>query len=368
MRAKLVIAGTLTCLLGGGAIWLFGSADTQAASVKLASFKPPAPPAPALAASAPVSARPGQGVGRFSSLEAYEKVSKYGKLPESLRGIDVNWAIAANGKLVVSNDLRALFEFFLSTQSEEGTAVSIGRIEEYLQALLPGAAASEAQDILRAYIDYKKTLTRFEPPKGRVYTGDQKLDLIATIADVKQALNGRIQARRNFLGSEVADALFAEDEAYDLYTIRRLEIEQNGAWSEADKEALLAQAEAQLPEARRKRIQSERKEATLNQRIETLRAQGGNEEQIFAWRAELYGADEATRLALVDREQAAWMQRLQAYRAAKDSVLRLAGLSPQAKQQRIDELERSSFNAQELMEVRILESIRTPGSTLAKQG
>ena len=370
MRARLVIAGSVVCLLVGGAIWLAGSADTQAAPLQVARLLAPSPRMQASAAPTPVSTAPDRGSGRVLSLEDYEKTSKYGKLPESLRGIQVNWNVGvdANGKLVVSRDLGALFEFFLSTQSEEGTAVSIGRIEEYLQALLPGDAAGEALDILRAYVDYKKTLTRFEPPKGRVYTGDQKLDLITTIADVKSALNARIQARRNYLGTEVASALFAADEAHDLYTIRRLEIEQNDALAAADKEALLVQAEAQLPEERRNRIQRERKEAALNQRIEALRAQGGNDAQVFALRAELLGAEEATRLAQADREHAAWMQRLQQYRAAKDSVLRLAGLTAEAKRQRIDELERHTFTAEELMEVHILESIRLPGGDAAKQG
>lgn len=370
MRARLVLVGTVSCLLVGSAIWLAGSADTQAAPVKGASLSAPVPSARPSALATPPTAGPSLGGGRVLTLDDYEKTSKYGRLPESLRGIQVNWNVGtdAHGKLVVSEDLGALFEFFLSTQSEEGTVVSIGRIEEYLQALLPGAAAGEALDILRAYIDYKKTLTRFEPPKDRVYTGDPKLDLITTIGDVKHALNARIQARRDYLGSEVASALFAADEAYDLYTLRRLEIEQNDALTAADKEALLTQAQAQLPEERRNRIQRERQEATLNQRIESLRAQGGSDEQIFAVRAEVLGADEATRLAVIDREHAAWMRRLQQYRAAKDSVLRLAGLTVEAKRQRIDELERASFNAEELMEVRILESIRLPGADLAKQG
>ena len=55
---------------------------------------------------------------------------------------------------------------------------------------------------------------------------------------------------------------------------------------------------------------------------------------------------------------AAWMQRLQAYRNAKDGVLRQSSLTAEAKALMIDELERTQFTAEELREVQILESIR----------
>ena len=52
------------------------------------------------------------------------------------------------------------------------------------------------------------------------------------------------------------------------------------------------------------------------------------------------------------------MQRLQAYRNAKDGVLRQSSLTAEAKALMIDELERTQFTAEELREVQILESIR----------
>ena len=107
---------------------------------------------------------------------------------------------------------------------------------------------------------------------------------------------------------------------------------------------MIAQAELLLPAEQRARVQQERKEAALNQRIEALRAQGGNDETIRSLRTELYGAQEAQRLAMVDQEHAAWMQRLQNYRNAKDGILRQSALSAQAKDLMVKDLERSQFS------------------------
>lgn len=360
MRKKQVWVGTLSCLMAAAAVW-FLTADEQVPPVQ----KPERwANAPTGAASSLTQLPPAPSSTehriRFKTWAEYEAMSKYGKLPDSLTGTNVNWNITANadGKLVLSADLAALFEFFLSTHTEEGLATSLGRIEEYLKGLLPDAAATEALDIFQAYLEYKKGLTRYATPKDRVFTGDPKADLITTIADVKNALTQRINARREYLGTEVANVLFKDDEAYDLYTIRRLEIDANTSLSPTNKESALIQAEQQLPAATRAQVQKERKEAALNQRIEELRAQGGNEETIRSLRTELHGAQEANRLAIVDSEQAAWMLRLQKFREAKDSVLRQTALTAEAKAWSIQEIERASFSPQERMEVEILESIR----------
>ncbi len=308
----------------------------------------------------------GHRVLRFSTLQEYEAVSQYGRLPDSLTGSSVNWNVAANakGKLILSADLAALFEFFLSAHTEEGLAISLGRIEEYLRSQLPEAAAAEALNILRGYLAYKQGLTRFEASTDRA--GNSQDAQMATVADVKAAMARRSAARRQHLGAEVADVFFKEDEAYDAYTVQRLEANANTSLSAADKEAAIVRAEQLLPPDKRARAQQERKEADLNQRIATLQAQGGNADAIRALRTELYGAPEAQRLAVVDQEQAAWTQRLQNYRSAKDSIQNQAGLSADAKALTVEELEKSRFSPEELKEVRILESIRTQNAQGAK--
>ena len=298
---------------------------------------------------------------QFRTLEEYETVSQYGRLPNSLTGVDVKWNIAANasGRLILSADLAALFEFFLSTHTEEGLATSLGRIDEYLRGVLPQSAAAEALDILRAYLAYKQGLTRFEPPKDRIFTGNQNEDLIATVADVKAAMNQRVAARRQYLGTDVAEAFFHDDEAYDAYTIKRLEVDNNKSLSAAERESQTAQAEQLLPQERRAQVQQERKEAALNQRVAVLQAQGGNEDTIRTLRAEVYGATEADRLAAVDQQELTWTQRLQSYREAKDHVVSQPALTVDAKAIAIAEMERTRFSPAELREVQVLESIRT---------
>ncbi|MES2947463.1 MAG: lipase secretion chaperone [Pseudomonadota bacterium] len=360
-NAKRVCMGALILFGVGGALWHF-TADKPTSAARTSARWASAPTGGDFAKTGhSMQSSSNERVLRFRTLKEYEAVSKYGRLPNSLTGVNVNWNIASNtnGKLILTADLAALFEFFLSAHTEEGLATSLGRIEEYLRGLLPDTAASEALDILRAYLAYKQGLTRFEPPKDRVFTGDQNADLISTVADVKAAMNQRMAARRQYLGTEAAEVFFKADEAYDAYTIKRLEADTNTSLSAAERESLVAQAEQLLPEEKRIRVQQERKEAALNQRIAALQAQGGNEEEVRNLRTELYGAQEANRLAVVDQDQAAWMQRLQNYRDTKDNVLRQTALGADAKALAIDRLEQSRFNPEELREVKVLESIRT---------
>ena len=53
---------------------------------------------------------------------------------------------------------------------------------------------------------------------------------------------------------------------------------------------------------------------------------------------------------------------------AKDEVLRLALLRPEAKSLRIAELERASFNEDERLEVKVLESIRATNVSSNRPG
>lgn len=361
VNAQRVVIGTLILLGVGGAVWHFAADKTVPAVSQPTVRTNQAGAADFIKTGHSMQSSASQPVLRFNTLQEYETVSRYGRLPNSLTGTNASWNVAANtnGRLILSTDLAALFEFFLSAHTEEGLATSVGRIEEYLRGQLPEAAASEALDILRAYLAYKQGLTRFEPAQDRAFTGNTKDDQASTVADVKAAMNQRAAARRHYLGAEVANVFFKDDEAYDAYTIKRLEADTNTALSPADKESLIMQAEQLLPLDQRTRVQHERKEAALNQHIAALRANGGSEEVIRNLRTELYGPQEANRLAVVDQEQAAWTVRLQNYRDARERVLRQTTLSADAKALSLQELEKSRFSPEELSEVRILESIRT---------
>lgn len=365
-NAQRAFIGTLAVLGGCAALWHFAGAQPEPSADRQTARSATAVANDFIQTGHTLKPQGVQPVLRFGSLQEYEAVSRFGRLPASLSGASANWNVAANaqGKLILTADLAALFEFFLSAHTEEGLATSLGRIEEYLRSQLPEAAAAEAMNILRGYLAYKQGLTRFEPSTDRASNAQDAQ--MATVADVKAAMARRSAARRQHLGAEVADVFFKNDEAYDSYTVQRLEAQANTTLSAADREAAILAAEQLLPPDKRARVQQERKEAELNLRIAALQAQGGNADTILKLRTELYGAQEAQRLAVVDQEQAAWVARLQNYRAAVASIQNQAGLSADAKAMSIDELGKARFSAEELREVRILEGIRTQSSEGSK--
>lgn len=78
--------------------------------------------------------------------------------------------------------------------------------------------------------------------------------------------------------------------------------------------------DASLPAESLEEREAPLKIARLQQEAERMRTAGAAEEEIFRVRAEAFGADAAGRLAEVDREEAAWRQRIGAYLAQRKGL------------------------------------------------
>jgi lipase chaperone LimK len=92
-----------------------------------------------------------------------------------------------------------------------------------------------------------------------------------------------------------------------------MEIRDDRSLSVQQKQARLAALDAGLPADVRAAREAPLKIVRVQEEAERLRAGGAGEEDVFRLRAEAFGADAAQRLADVDREEAAWKRRIDAY-------------------------------------------------------
>ena len=84
----------------------------------------------------------------------------------------------------------------------------------------------------------------------------------------------------------------------------------------------------------------------LEEAAQQIRANGGSEDDVYRMRAAATSPEAATRLAEVDREEAAWKARIADYQAQRGAVQASPG-DDAARATAMDELRNRLFTAQE---------------------
>ena len=85
--------------------------------------------------------------------------------PPSLQDIDhgVQLQVNASGDLIVDEDVKYLFEFYLSAVGEESLEQTLNRVHFALAEQLQPPALDQARSLLKRYIDYKiELLTKID--------------------------------------------------------------------------------------------------------------------------------------------------------------------------------------------------------------
>lgn len=170
--------------------------------------------------------------------------SRYGELPPALRGtrMDGDLLADADGKLIIHASIRKRFDYFFSAASEEGLETAIGRIEENILHTLPPEAADEALGVLNSYLNYKKGLQDYL--KGTIdfpENSDQ-------VEGLRIIMEKRKELRRKYMEPHVVDSFFGDQELYDEFSLKRLEIHYDQSMTIEEKQDELIRIEQTLPE------------------------------------------------------------------------------------------------------------------------
>lgn len=265
-------------------------------------------------------------------------------LPASLRDTAVDGALGvdAQGRFRPGPEALALFDYFLSATGEEPGEVIRLRIVTHVRATLPPDAATEAERLLDAYLAHRermRALTLQSPPP----------------ADLERRLQWIREERRRSFGPELASALFAEDERIVAIDLERRRVLQDAAIPEEEKARRLEALDARLPEPVLEARRRASAPARVAREVETLRAAGASDAEVFAAREQAFGTEAAERLALLDRERAAFDAKRAAFVAERERLLADPSVPEPEKTAQVEALLEARFTESERIRVRALD-------------
>lgn len=300
MKSRVLILGGVGCALAllVGAVWLSSGGDPSAD--------------PAAASSAGPGAQPGASAN--ATLRAPRRIDppppSLSTVPRSLQDTEADGALRtdAEGNLVIDEELRNLFDYFLVATGEEPEENLRARVLAELNRRLPPRAAAQAAQLFDRYLRYRDQVADLTSNPHGADKLEQRLDEVKRI-------------RREQLGPKAAEAIFGAEEAHDEVTLQRKRIAADPSLSEADKRAKLEALERLLPPP----LQRARAQATAPlrhlQEEQQLVAAGATPEEVRHFREQTVGPSAAQRLEQMDREEAQFQARVQRFRDERAAML-----------------------------------------------
>lgn len=285
-----------------------------------------------------------------SQIGMQTQVAPLKNLPASFGGTTVDgvFRLDANGNLLISEDIRRIFDYFLAAAGEEPLRTSVERLRAYIAAELPANAREQALVLLNQYLDYKRELVLLERDLPQM----ANLDALRQREAAVQALRARI------FDSETQQAFFAREEAYNQFTLQRLAILQNSQLDDAGKAAAVDQLRnslhAEMQDTVLPQLQNE-----LRQQTARLQAAGAKPEQIRQLRQQLVGAEATQRLEVLDQQRQTWKKRIAQYSTEKAAIENNPGMSASDKRAAIAQLAAENFDEREQLRLEAAEQLAT---------
>ncbi|GEL71323.1 lipase secretion chaperone [Myxococcus virescens] len=340
MKRRAVIPVAALCALLGAGVFSWWKARAT-----------PTPPGPAVAAvSTPMPSAPRVGTPAphraVLTASPTSATPTLPPMPGSLQDTEEDGSaqVDASGHLVVSVDLRRLFDYYLSAMGEEGLPVIRERILASLRAKnLPAAAMEEAVRVLDDYLAYRDA--------ARTFAANQRgaeLDLGARLESLREL-------RREHLGPW-AEGLFGDEERVDAVSVERMKLQQDTTLSPEERERRIAALDEQLPAeyraSRDEALRPLRQQAVERELVES----GASVEDLRQHRLATVGAEATERLEAMDREEAEWKRRLAEFRSRREA-LGQSEPNPAARQAAVQRLLFDSFTPEERLRVEALDAI-----------
>ena len=279
-----------------------------------------------------------------------------GKLPfipsfATLQGTRIhgNLRVDEQGNLIIDNDIKKLLHYFLNVEGELSREELIILLRKGIADYLPQPAEGQALEILTQYLAYQNAL------QEQINQGAYPLKSNG-IEGYRQAFELRNQLRIQYLGAEVASAFFAEEEAYDLYTVTRLELASNTSLTDAERTAQLSVLEEQLPEQYLNVRKKQQSRVAVNEEINVLRENNASIYELQDTWTQHYGVEAAQRLVTLEVKRQEWDNRYNTYSQQRQSLQEM-GLDDDTFKSQLNALQESSFSEAEQKRIQALDKI-----------
>lgn len=316
------------------------------------------------AADASLMPKPGQNTAEMvssalsNSLDAASRFTTgLEGMPKSLQDTEVDGALEvdANGNLKITKGVRQTFDYFLSAIGEEDLTTIIARIRAHIRHKLPAKAAAQAEKLLESYISYRDGLGRLPQ-----VAGDPSLN----IAAIRQQKLDVQNLRSQYFDREVITAFFGDEDAYDSYTLGRIEVMQDKSLSATEKAKRTAALLEQLPPDMKESVKTLNQYQELQALEKDWKGRSGSPQELRAIREQIVGPEAATRLEALDHERSEWDAKMTGYLQERETILKNPALSEQDRQQQVQTIRQQRFNQQEQVRVDALERIHDQGLTV----
>jgi lipase chaperone LimK len=255
----------------------------------------------------------------------------------SLRGSAVDGGVVFDGARVVPDrELRRLFDWWLSLDGELSPAAIRGTFAQWLVGRHDAAAAQRVLDLFDRYVHYRAA---------------------AAGVDGKLALDQRLarlhELRVAWLGRELADAFFADEEREAAQALARRFVAGDALLTRDERVARIAALDAALPAPEREAREAELEPWLVEVQTHALADAPAAERR--RERSALWGAAAAGRLAALDKARDEWDARIADYLRARAGLLRAT--PPVDRATALAELRARSFAPHEARRVESLEAI-----------
>lgn len=258
----------------------------------------------------------------------------------SLRGSQPDGLLAwtGDGRLIANRELRRLLDYYLSSIGElDADAIRV-LLGTQLGAQYSPIQVAQVMVIFDRYRDYQLVLMHDSP-----------------IANLSAQLTQLHELRLRYLGAEIADAFFRDDENYAAYTLAQRDLKTDPHLTAEQRAARLAELDTTLPES----LRDERRLAQTPMLIDTQEAQldaaHADANTRHDARAAQWGELAAQRLDTLDGQRADWQSRLIAYKNWRDAINANTALSETQRRAAIDDLLARSFQDTERVRIQSLE-------------
>lgn len=271
-----------------------------------------------------------------------------GAFVHSMRGTvpdgDLRKAVAGGSQTGPSEklpyaELKRMFEYYLSAVGEKNVDAIKVEIASELERRLPPSQVAPAKRLLNLYWQFKIGLAELE----------KKPNLAGPSV---QAVRGRFLAmqdlRSQFFSAEESRGMFGFEDDYDMDAVARLEISEDPALNEAQKNERLAALDAGMSPQLREERDAPRVVLKTEELAQSMRAKGASDDDVYRMRAQALNPEAAARLADVDREEADWKNRIASYLSERSKLLQAQADAPPAEREAaLAQLQQSRFNPDE---------------------
>jgi lipase chaperone LimK len=246
---------------------------------------------------------------------------------------------SADNAPLAYGELRRLFDYYLSALGEQNLPSITQQIQTELDRNLSATQAKKARRLLDLYLNFRRALVDLEAKPALAGNA---------VAAIRQRMLAQQDLRSQYFNPEEIEGMFGFEDVMDADAVARLEISQNAKLTATQKQQQLAVLDASMSPALRAEREASQVVTRVEQRAADMRAKGASEDEIYRMRAQEFDAGAASRLAELDREEAAWKMRIATYLEARTAVLRSqANATASERQQALTALQQSQFSEDE---------------------